>query len=117
MARVVVADDDPGVLAIVHDVIGAMGHDVHSVTTGEAAIAECQRSRPDLLILDLLMPSGSGFDVLDCLGAHAFPVIAMSAIAGLREQGYVRQLGAEDFLAKPFEISELESKVRQWLGR
>ncbi len=92
--KVLIADDDRLVRTMVRDLLAALGHDAVEAANGLEAVAACERERPDLLILDLLMPRLSGLDALAQLRARGVraPAILLSAISG----GSVRALDGAD---------------------
>ncbi len=92
--KVLIADDDRLIRAMVRDLLAELGHAAVEASNGAEAVAVCERERPDVLILDLLMPKLSGLDALHTLRARGVdaPVVLLSAISG----GSVRALdGAE----------------------
>jgi two-component system, response regulator PdtaR len=92
--KVLIADDDRLIRAMVRDLLAELGHAAVEASNGAEAVAACERERPDVLILDLLMPKLSGLDALHTLRARGVdaPVVLLSAISG----GSVRALdGAE----------------------
>lgn len=117
MSRILVADDEPSIRAILVDVLREHGHQVTEAVDGTMTLEEIGKAAPDLLVIDLVMPNQSGFDVLDALRAtRHFPVLAISAITGLKDARYAVAIGADAFLAKPFELKELEDLIAALLA-
>jgi two-component system, OmpR family, response regulator MtrA len=114
-ARVVVADDDEDILALVKAVLKRSGHEVIAVTNGAQALATVQAESPDLAVLDISMPELDGLEVLRRLRAdnetRDLPVILLSAQAQEAdvERGY--EAGASDYVKKPFSPRELAQRV------
>jgi CheY-like chemotaxis protein len=111
--KVLIADDDRLVRTMVRDLLAELGHVAVEASNGLEAVSACERERPDLLILDLLMPRLSGLDALERLrglGVSA-PAILLSAISG----GSVRDLdGARAFdvlLEKPVTQASLARAI------
>jgi two-component system, OmpR family, response regulator MtrA len=120
-ARVVVADDDVDILALVKAVLERSGHEVIAVTNGAQALASVQSHNPDLAVLDISMPELDGLEVLRRLRAdedtHDLPVILLSAQAQEAdvERGYAT--GASDYVKKPFSPRELAQRVETLLDQ
>lgn len=117
-ARILVADDDPKLAGLVRTYLERAGHAVVVVHDGRAALAECRRRRPDLAVLDVMMPVLDGHDVCHVLRSEGdVPVIFLTArtteddlVAGLG-------LGADDYVTKPFSPRELVARVEAVLRR
>lgn len=109
-----VVDDQLGVLNFMRIGLKARGFDVTTTTTGEQALALIRSAKPDILLLDIVMPGLDGFAVLRNLRAFTqLPVLAFSSNA---ENGDgARRLGANDFMCKPFDLEELVAKIRAML--
>lgn len=116
--RILIADDDPLLRALLVHRLAAEGYDVTTVENGSEALAAIAEQRPDLVVLDALMPVMDGFEVLRRLKAGGLsdaPVIMLTALK--REQDIVGalQLGAADYLVKPFIPDELGQRVKRLL--
>ena len=121
MARILVADDDPIVQQFVSSILMENGYEVFIAQDGEQAVEQARSLKPDLIILDLIMPYRDGYEVMVSLQesdeTRHLRVIILSAKS--REEDIVRGLeeGAEDFIIKPFNALELVARVRKVLGR
>ena len=119
--RVLSVEDDAAVRQFVSAVLRADGYEVLAAADGAAGVAVAAAERPDLILLDLILPYASGFEVLrrlrDDPATRAIPVLVLSTQGG--EDDVVRALdaGAEDFLIKPFYARELLARVRKALAR
>lgn len=116
--RILVADDDPLLRALLVHRLSADGYQVATAEDGSQALAVIAEQQPDLIVLDALMPVMDGFEVLRRLKAGGLsdaPVIMLTALK--REQDIVGalQLGAADYLVKPFIPDELGHRVRRLL--
>jgi DNA-binding response OmpR family regulator len=114
MGKILVVDDEPGILRFVRRALEGEGHTVLTANDGAAALRISAEHDPDLVILDLLMPGVSGFGVLAALLAersHA-RVLVLSAVGDVHVRVRCLELGAADYLMKPFAISELLARVR-----
>jgi len=108
--RVLVIDDDPGVLEYLEVLMSRQGYAVTPATGGEQALAGLDKSRPDLVTLDVVLDGMDGLETLRRLKKRIpdVPVIMLSGHGHARTIVAAMQLGASDFLRKPFEVEELE---------
>ena len=115
---VVVAEDDPDVTRIVDAQVRAAGYKAIIAFDGEQALAAVRAHAPDVLLLDLMMPKLSGFDVLTQLRESPSPRPRIVVLSGRgREQDVVRafELGADDYMTKPFNPQELMARIARLL--
>lgn len=121
MARtVLVVDDEPNIVLSLEFLMKQVGYDVRIARDGEAALAAIAEYRPDLVLLDVMMPKRDGYDV--CQTVRANPEwnnvrIVMLTAKGReieREKGLA--LGADDYVTKPFSTRDVVEKVRNFLG-
>jgi len=121
MARVLVVDDDADIAEAVVEALKVGGYEAESVGTGTAALAACAEHRPDLLLLDQMLPDIDGLEVCRRLRAtpetRSMPIIFLTARND--ETARVRGLaaGADDYVVKPFSIAELTLRIRAVLRR
>jgi len=116
--RILVVEDEARIAEVVQGYLEAQGHAVTWAATGEDAVAAAASHRPDLVVLDLGLPGMSGEDVCRRLRAESdVPIIMLTAKDA--EEDLVRglQLGADDYLTKPFSPRELTARVRALLRR
>jgi two-component system KDP operon response regulator KdpE len=116
--RILVVDDEPAVRRTLRANLAARGYEVTTAENGEQALDAFASHRTDLVILDLLLPGMSGIEVCEAIRATAsVPILVLSARG--EEQMKVRalDLGADDYLTKPFGIDELLARVRALLRR
>ncbi len=113
---VVVADDDPALLAAASRALRARGYDVAAVADGDAALRMAREQLPDVVLLDVAMPGLDGIEVCRRLKQEAstrlIPVVLMTGSAGREARMTGLEAGAADFLSKPFDLMELEARVR-----
>ena len=121
MARILVADDDVDIRELVEFKLSTLGHDVVAVSDGQAAIDACQAQRPDLAVLDVMMPGVSGLDAVRAIRADpalaGLPVILLTARAQESDVETGFDSGADDYVTKPFSPRELASRVQALLSR
>jgi DNA-binding response OmpR family regulator len=123
-ARILVAEDDPKQAELLRRYIEREGHSTIVVHDGRAAIDEARRRRPDLLVLDVMMPRVDGLDVCRVLRADSangadneLPIIMLTARSTEDDLLLGLDLGADDYLTKPYSPRELVARVRTVLRR
>jgi DNA-binding response OmpR family regulator len=118
MARIAVVDDERAIADGVAAYLRRDGHAVEVAATAPDAV-ELGRTQPDLMILDVMLADGSGFDVLRTLRGegHAVPVIILSARVDVIDRVAGLEIGADDYVTKPFEPRELVARVGAVLRR
>ena len=121
MTTVLVADDDSDIRELVSFKLGQAGYEVLAVGDGAEALEAARAHRPDLAILDLMMPGLSGLDVCSQLrreeATAAVPVIMLTAKAQEQDVATGFAAGADDYVVKPFSPRELVSRVQAVLAR
>jgi DNA-binding response OmpR family regulator len=119
MPRILVVDDEPEIVRGLEDNLRFEGYETSSATDGETALRLAAREAPDLIILDLMMPRMSGWDVCRTLRARGIevPVIMLTARGGEADRVQGLELGADDYIAKPFSLRELLARIRAVLRR
>ncbi len=114
--RVIVADDDPMVRMLVKLLLEQEGYEVHEAEDGRKAVEAARAARPDLLLVDLMMPEMDGYETIAALrGDTAFArtaIIALTVESSPQAQQRVFDLGADDYLTKPFDRDVLSARVR-----
>src|SRR5512142_503002 len=115
---ILVVDDEPRIVKLARDYLEAAGFRVISATDGPAALAIARRERPDLIVLDLLLPGMDGLDVCRALRRESdVPIIMLTARAEEADRLIGLELGADDYITKPFSPRELVARVRTVLRR
>ena len=117
--RILVVEDDPAILTGVRDNLELEGYEVFTAEDGEPALDIARKKKPDLIVLDLMLPGLSGFEVLKRLrdeGSDAFVVVLT---AKKEEVDKVRglELGADDYITKPFSLIEFLARIKAILRR
>ena len=116
--RVLLADDEPAIVDAVRYALEREGFEVDVATDGEAALAAARAERYDVAVLDILMPRLSGTDVCRTLRAESdIPILLLTAKDSELDRVLGLELGADDYVTKPFSMAELVSRVRALLRR
>ncbi|MES2992733.1 MAG: response regulator [Pseudomonadota bacterium] len=117
--RVLVVDDTPLNLKLLADLLSVKGYDVVTATCGVEALARLAEHPPDLVLLDVMMPGMSGYEVCAAIRAdpahHLLPVVLVTALDPATERVKGLEAGADDFLAKPVAQAELLARVKSLL--
>lgn len=119
-ASILVVDDVPENVLLVSKLLGREGYEIRTATNGAAALEEVERKRPDLILLDVMMPGIDGIEVCRRIkgekGQGFLPILLLTAHdeSDIRRRGL--EAGAEDFVAKPFEQAELIARIRNHLN-
>jgi DNA-binding response OmpR family regulator len=112
--RILVVDDHPKVLRFIEIGLTLRGYEVITTVSGVEALELVKSARPDIMLLDIIMPVMDGFEVLKQLRCFTqLPVITFSASAENRHDAM--ELGASDFLTKPFEPDEMARRIEALL--
>lgn len=115
MAKILIAEDEIPINDLIKMNLELVGHECHQVFDGEKALDEALTLKYDLVILDVMLPKLSGFDIIGEL--KGIPVIFVTAKAGVKDRLTGLKLGADDYIVKPFEILELVERVKAVLRR
>lgn len=121
MAKIITVDDDPAILELVKINLQMQGHQVLTAPDGIEGFALVQQELPDLVILDVMMPTVDGFTVCQRIRKNPeterVPVLMLTALGVVDDKVKGFDVGADDYLVKPFEIPELLVRVRALLRR
>ncbi|MDR0515407.1 MAG: response regulator transcription factor [Coriobacteriaceae bacterium] len=117
--KILLADDDEGMQTLVEHIVLDAGHEFMGAKDGEEALALCESKKPDLLILDVMMPGMNGFKVCERLRAKkaSLPIILLSAKGDIVDKSIGFEAGADDYLVKPFIPQELQLRIEALLRR
>jgi len=118
-ASILIVEDDPHILMGLRDVLAADGFKVATCNRGDAAIAAVNEQRPELVILDVMLPGKSGYDICKELRAAkiSVPVLMLTAKGQELDKVIGLDLGADDYVTKPFGMKELVARVHALLRR
>ena len=117
-ARILVAEDDPKQSQLIRIYLEREGHSVLVVSDGRAALDQCRTRRPDLVVLDVMMPVVDGLDVCRILRSEStIPILLLTARTTEDDVLLGLDIGADDYLTKPYSPRELAARVRALLRR
>lgn len=118
-AQILLVEDEPALARGLSDNFRDEGYEVHLEPRGDRALAAIREARPDLVVLDVMLPGRSGLDVLRDLRAAGdrVPVLVLTAKGDVVDRVVGLELGADDYLPKPFAVRELLARVRALLRR
>jgi DNA-binding response OmpR family regulator len=117
--QILIVDDDAEIIESLTAILESRGYSVRVARDGSAGLAEAEANRPDLLILDMMMPKKSGFLVLEklrTLPEGLIPTIMMTGNEGSRHRAYAEMLGVKEYLRKPFALDRLLNSIRKILN-
>jgi class 3 adenylate cyclase len=119
LAKILVVDDTPHNVKLLADLLSVKGYGVATAATGEEALAKLANDKPDLVLLDVMMPGLSGYDVCKRIRADAqtalLPVVLVTSLDPMQERVKGIEAGADDFISKPINQPELFARVRSLL--
>ena len=116
-SRILIIEDEPGIVDFVERGLRAQGFEVTVALDGDSGIAKARSEGADLVVLDMMLPERSGWEVLDVLHREepALPVIVLTALAEVENRVSGLDAGAVDYLTKPFSLAELVARIRAQL--
>lgn len=116
--EILIADDENAIADIIKFNLQKQGYSIRIANDGEETLNKIEEKAPDLLVLDIMMPKKNGFEVLEELRKrYKFPVIILTAKEEESDKIHGLELGADDYMVKPFSINELIARVKANLRR
>jgi two-component system, OmpR family, response regulator len=117
--RILVVDDEPGIVDVVSMALRFQGLAVETATTGREALSAAGNFRPHLIVLDVMLPDMEGFDVARRLGAERarVPIVFLTARDSTEDKIRGLTIGGDDYVTKPFSLEELIARIRSVLRR
>ena len=117
--RILVVDDEPNILDVLSMALRFQGFEVETAATGEQALAAAAAFKPQLMLLDVMLPDMEGFEVARRLGARRaeIPIIFLTARDATEDKIRGLSIGGDDYVTKPFSLEELIARVRTVLRR
>jgi len=118
-ARLLVVEDEPTILELLSGSLRFAGFDVVAASSGAGALRAAAACRPDLILLDVMLPDGDGFEVVRTLrsGGPRVPVIFITARAAVADRVTGLTIGGDDYVTKPFSLDEVLARIRAVLRR
>ncbi len=118
--QILLAEDEPNIAYSLNFILEKAGFEVETTGDGNQVESKAHAMRPDLVILDIMLPNKSGFDVLGGIRANkttqSIPVLMLSARGQESDLERARALGANDYLTKPYSNAELVERVKSLIG-
>ena len=118
--RVLLIEDEPNIIEAISFILSRDGWTVHTHEDGETAMRKIQALPPDLIILDVMLPGRSGFEILRDIRADPLlgdiPVMMLTAKGQSKDRDLAERLGANHFMTKPFSNSEVRENVRNLIA-
>jgi two-component system OmpR family response regulator len=117
--RILVVDDEPNIVDVISMALRFHGFEIESAGTGADAIAAVRSFKPDLIVLDVMLPDMEGFDVARRLGAERarVPIIFLTARDATEDKVRGLTVGGDDYVTKPFSLEELVARIRSVMRR
>ena len=120
-ARIMIIDDNPVIVELLQRKLGRVGYEVLGCVDSEQAVAQCSKENPDLVILDILMPGLSGWEVMKRLKENpdtaSIPIIISTVKNRPEDMDKGRDLQAADYIAKPYVFSDLLDMVERIISK
>ena len=118
-ANILIIEDDPAILRVVKDNFVTRGYRVQTARNGEEGLDAALNGRPDLIILDIMLPKINGFEICRAVRAEKLEMPILMLTAKGQEEDIVRglELGADDYITKPFSVRELMARAQAFLRR
>jgi len=121
--KILVADDEPNVLLLLRSRLESAGYQVITAQDGEECLNKIGSEKPDLLVLDIMMPKMDGYNVLvnmkelkESLGLPDIPVIVLTARGDSKVRELIEKENISDFIVKPYKGDELVAKIKKVIG-
>jgi len=118
--KILIVEDEPHALETLQDRLEFEGYEIITAQDGQTALAKAKAEKPDLIILDVMLPKMDGYKVCGLLKAdtryNKIPIIMLTAKAQEADKKLSQEMGAEAYMAKPFEAAELLGKISELLG-
>lgn len=119
-SKILVVDDEMANRLLLHGILGPHGYEIYEASNGEEALELVEKIKPDLVLLDVVMPKKNGFEVCQALKSSnktkLIPVVMLTSLDQLQDKLRGVDLGADDYINKPFNLAELTTRVKALLA-
>ena len=117
--KILFVDDNPHVVVLAVDQLQFLGYQVEVARDGKEALDKVDESRPDLIVLDIMMPKIDGYEVCrrlkSAIGTRDIPILMLSAKGQIQDKVMGLDVGADDYLPKPYDLDELKARIEAFL--
>lgn len=119
MKRILIVEDDPAICRALCDALSVAGYDTRCIEDGLEGLNAAKAMKPDLLLLDVMLPSMNGFEICNSLreSGYTFPVFILTSLTEEARRMQGLETGADDYICKPFSIKELLLRIKNTLNR
>ncbi len=118
--RILIVEDNPDNRTLITDILTAMDYGVIEAVDGEQGVTKAAEERPDLILMDLSLPQMDGWTATRNIKANEalahIPIIALTAHAMIGDREKALEAGCDDYISKPIDLRELQTKLTQYLG-
>ncbi len=119
MAKILIIDDDTNTTWLLENVFSKEGYETSAVNNSINALSTALSVKPDIVLLDLMMPDIDGLEVCAILHSHPnlvhVPILVLSAVGDVKSKVAAFDAGAKDFISKPVHADELKSRIKMWV--
>jgi len=120
MPKILIIDDDVNTTSLIDNIFSKAGYEICTVNISTNAITEALLFKPDLILLDLMMPDTDGIGTCKALKANPelshVPVLMFSAVGDVKKKVEAFNAGVKDFITKPVHVEELKSRIKTWVN-
>ena len=120
-AKILIVDDDPDLVELLRQALTSAGYQAETAADGSEALSKAQRSPPDLMVLDVLLPEVDGYSICETLrrdpATASIPIIIITVLPGEFPRLAGMEAGADAYVNKPFHVEELLSRIGQLLSQ
>jgi DNA-binding response OmpR family regulator len=120
MSKILVVDDERGIVSTLKISLESDNYIVIEAYTGDGAIRKAHREAPDLILLDIMLPDMTGYEICNRIRkdplTRSIPIIMLTGMLGAADKMAGLDLGADDYITKPFDLNDLKAKIHDMLG-
>lgn len=117
--KILIADDEIYLVELLKDMFVEAGYEVYTASDGDSTLTKIQTNKPDLILLDVMMPGVDGFDVTYYLSLdkdYTPKIIMITAKEREYDKSFAQAMGAHEYVTKPFDLNVLRDKVKELIG-